>query len=77
MARKNGRWAHPARRHFPRPEGHRPSCLLLTQCATHPSILGKTNTHNHRNLETRKPGQKVPELLGMEKLRCARKGKGS
>jgi hypothetical protein len=37
---------------------------------------GKINIHNHRNLETRKPGRKVPEILGMEKPRCGRKGWG-
>lgn len=39
-----------------RPESHQSSCRLLTQRATHPSILGKAYTHNHRNPETRKPG---------------------
>lgn len=53
-----------------------PSPHSPAQRATRPSILGKTNTHNHRNLKTRKPGQKVPELLGMEKLRCAGKERG-
>lgn len=45
-------------------------------CAKHPSILGNFRIHNYRNLETRKPGQKVPEILGTEKPRCGRKGKG-
>lgn len=79
MAGKNGRRAHPVKRHFPRPEGQ--SSIMVFLASPHPVCRlpehsGKINTHHHRNLGTRKPGQREPEFLGMERPRYGRKQRG-
>lgn len=79
MAGKNGRRAHPVKRHFPHPEGQ--SGIMVFLASPHPVCRppehsGKISTHHHRNLETRKPGQREPEFLGMERPWYSRKQRG-